>query len=371
MFIKKIYLKNFRNFDEILINLNKNLNIFIGKNGQGKTNLLESIYLLATASSHRTNIDSEMIKWDKESSIIQVILYKKEDEIKLSLIFEGSRKIIKINENPLTRISDLVGNINVVLFSPEDLQLVKGGPFYRRKFLDVEVSQVSTYYHHLLKKYEHILKQRNNLLKDIRERRDSKKESMLDIWDKQLVDIGTKVVKKRLEVVEKLKILARLAQRQITDGSENLNIEYEFSFNGKVEKDKVNFIFNNNLVNNRNREIKRGYTLFGPHRDDLILKINGMDVRKYGSQGQQRTVALALKMAELEFMKSETGEYPLLLLDDVFSELDNERKNKLLDIISDKIQTIITTTDLKDFKSFKLDLIKLFRVVGGKIIERR
>ena len=372
MYLEKILLKNFRNLNNLHFDLNPNLNFLIGNNGQGKTNFLEAIYLLGTARSHRTNIDREMVKWNKNTALAQIMLCKKDYNLKISLLLEGSKKNIKINNNPIEKVSELMGNLNVVLFSPEDLKLVKGSPKNRRKFLNLEVSQVNSYYHHLLNKYNHILKQRNNILKEIKEKKDKKKINMLEIWDEQLIEVGSKVIKKRLSVIDKLKILARLAQRQITNGKENLNLSYETGLKTKNLKNKeINVIFKDNLVNNRKREIKRGYTLFGPHRADLKLEINEIDVRRFGSQGQQRTVALALKLAELEFMKSETGEYPVLLLDDVFSELDKKRRNTLLNTITDKIQTFITSTDLRDINKFSPEKEQVFIVKDGKIEKGR
>ena len=371
MYLEKILLKNFRNLNNINFDLNKNLNFFIGNNGQGKTNFLESIYLLGTARSHRTNIDREMVNWNENNALVQIMLAKRDYKLKISLLLEGSKKTIKINNTPLDKVSDLMGNLNVVLFSPEDLKLVKGSPQNRREFLNIEVSQVNSYYHHLLNKYNHVLKQRNNLLKEIKEKRNKEKINMLEIWDEQLVEIGSKIINKRLAVIDKLKILARLAQRQITNGKENLSISYETSLKGNIKNNKIKDIFKDNLINKREKEIRRGYTLFGPHRADLKLEINDIDVRRYASQGQQRTVALALKLAELEFMKSETGEYPVLLLDDVFSELDKKRRNTLLKTITDKIQTFITSTDLNDISKFSPDKEQVFIVKEGKIEKGR
>lgn len=372
MYIEKILLKNYRNIDNTYLNLDPNLNIFIGNNGQGKTNLLEAVYLMATTESHRTNRDSELIQWDKESALVQLKLIKTDYDLTISYKIEGRNKQIKVNKNPLEKISDLVGNLNVILFSPEDLKIVKGGPSNRRKFLDLEISQVNPYYYHLLKEYDHIVKQRNNLLKKMYNK-NNRDLDLLEVWDDKLAEKGAKIIYKRLEVLNKLKILARLAQRKLTSGQENLNIEYESTLNVNKdnEKEEINKIFLDKLKRDRESEFDRGYTLSGPHRDDLLFKINEMNVRKYGSQGQQRTVALALKLAELEFMKSESGEYPVLLLDDVFSELDKNRRNTLLSIINDKIQTLITTTDSEDIESLIKDKKNnIYTVKLGEIKKR-
>ncbi len=372
MYIEKLLLKNYRNIKKTYLDLNSNLNIFIGDNGQGKTNLLEAVYLIATTESHRTNRDSELIQWDNENALVQLKLIKNNHDLTISYKIEGRNKKIKINKNPLEKISDLVGNLNVILFSPEDLKIVKGSPSNRRKFLDLEISQVNPYYYHLLKEYKHILKQRNKLLKKMynKNKRDL---DLLEVWDNKLSEKGSKIIYKRFQVLNKLKILARLAQRKLTSGKENLNIKYESTLkvNKKNEKKEIKNIFLKRLKQKREKEFERGYTLSGPHRDDLILKINEINVRKYGSQGQQRTVALALKLAELEFMKSESGEYPVLLLDDVFSELDKNRRNTLLSIINDRIQTLISTTDLKDIdKLLKKNSNNIYNVKNG-VIEKR
>jgi DNA replication and repair protein RecF len=366
MYLKKILLKDYRNLSYSFLEPDPTLNILMGYNGQGKTNFLEAIYLLGTGSSHRTNLDRELINWQKDRSLIQALLMKKDQSLKLSIIITENRKQIEINNTPVSKISGLFGNLNVVLFSPEDLNLVKGGPANRRKFLDIEISQVNSYYNYLLNRYNHILKQRNNLLKGLRERK-KKQEDLLPIWDEKLVEFGSKIMLKRMEVVEKLRILSRLTQRQISDGSENLVIEYEPGVTDKtVEEEGIAAIFKHDLVSSRDMEISRGYTLTGPHRDELILKINNIDVRKYGSQGQQRTTALALKLAELEFMKSEIGEYPILLLDDVFSELDEKRRGTLLGLIAERIQTFITTTDIDNIKEIK-EPYQIFKFSEGKI----
>jgi len=372
MYLERILCRNFRNFDELVLDLNPNLNIFLGANGQGKTNFLEAIYLMASATSHRSSISSELIKWDEDEALVQLLLNKRDGKLKLAMRLDTSGRKVELNDNPLSKVKDLLGYLNAVLFSPEDLKLVKEGPSHRRDFINLEISQVSRYYNHLLSKYEHILKQRNNLLKNIRDRKNTDK-NMLMIWDEQLSTIGTKIILKRIEVVDKLKILARLSHRQITEGRESLELEYDNSlkaFSKKMGEAELRELFNKNLVENRDREINRGYTVVGPHRDDLILKVNEMDLRKYGSQGQQRTAALALKLAELEFMKSETGEYPVLLLDDVFSELDSLRRKALIDIIANKIQTIITATDGENLSGLKNNSYNIYHVKNG-IIKKR
>ena len=372
MYLERVLCRNFRNFEELMIDLNPNLNIFLGANGQGKTNFLESIYLMATANSHRSSITSEMISWEKEKALVQLLLSRREGKIKLAMRLDKSGRQVEINDNPLDKVKELLGYLNAVLFSPEDLKLVKEGPSHRREFIDLEISQVSRYYNHLLSKYDHILKQRNNLLKSIRDGKSSDRE-MLSVWDEQIAAVGSKIILKRIEVINKLKILARLSQRKITEGRENLELEYDISLNNFSEKlgeAELRELFIDSLIAKRDQEISRGYTVIGPHRDDIILKLNEMDLRKYGSQGQQRTAALSLKLAELEFMKSETGEYPVLLLDDVFSELDGLRRKALINIIADKIQTIITATDGENLSGLKNNSYNVYQVKKGRIKKR-
>jgi len=372
MHLERVLCRNFRNFNELILDLNPNLNIFLGANGQGKTNFLESIYLMATANSHRSSISSEMINWKEDKALVQLLLKRREGKIKLAMRLEKGGRVVEINDNPLDKVKELLGYLNAVLFSPEDLKLVKEGPSHRRDFIDLEISQVSRYYNHLLSKYDHILKQRNNLLKSIRDGKSTDRE-MLAVWDEQLAVVGSKIILKRIEVIDKLKILARLSQRKITEGRENLELEYDISLNNfskKMGEAELRELFIDELINKRDQEISRGYTVVGPHRDDLILKVNDMDLRKYGSQGQQRTAALSLKLAELEFMKSETGEYPVLLLDDVFSELDGLRRKALINIIADKIQTIITATDGENLSGLKNNSYNVYQVKKGRIKKR-
>jgi len=226
MHLERVLCRNFRNFEEMMIDLNPNLNIFLGANGQGKTNFLEAIYLMATAKSHRSSRTSEMISWEQDKALVQLLLKRREGKIKLAMRLEKGGSQVEINDNPLDKVKELLGYLNAVLFSPEDLKLVKEGPSHRRDFIDLEISQVSRYYNHLLSKYDHLLKQRNNLLKSIRDGRSTDRE-MLSVWDEQLAAVGSKIILKRIEVIDKLKILARLSQRKITEGREKLELEYD------------------------------------------------------------------------------------------------------------------------------------------------
>lgn len=366
MRIKQISLHNYRNYTALSLSFTHNLNIFLGQNAQGKTNIIEAIYYAAMGHSHRTTIDHDLILWEKPQAKVNLTFERMMVENKLSFNFstEKSKEII-YNEHPIKQ-KDLIGIINVVLFSPEDLSLIKGAPSGRRRFIDIEISQASPIYYKQLVKYNRIIAQRNMLLKKIKERKSSK--DLLESWDTQLAVIASDLVLKRLDAIKKLNMLANLMHRKISKNKESLEISYVVSgLEDNIVPENLNTWYNNKLSETREIDIIRGNTSIGPHRDDIILKVNNINLRSFGSQGQQRTGVLALKLAELEFIKSETGEYPVLLLDDVMSELDANRREQLLLFIRDKIQTFITATDLNYFP--KESLGKYYHVVAGKIVE--
>ncbi|MEC9489151.1 MAG: DNA replication/repair protein RecF, partial [Halanaerobium sp.] len=285
----------------------------------------------------------------------------------ISISYQPGSKEVKIDDNPLERLSDLLGYLNVVIFTPDDLQLVKGSPSVRRNFINNEISQVDPVYNHRLHKYNRVLRQRNNLLKEIGSKR--KKEDELLAWDIQLVELGSRIIQKRFAVLHKLNPLARLMQRKITFGQEELALDYQVDLevNYQTPLSEIKDKFLALLERERTEELRRGITLYGPHRDDIKIESNEIDMRKYGSQGQQRTCVLALKLAELEFMKSERGEYPLLLLDDVFSELDALRREHLIKVIKDRVQTFITGTESNIIEFFPQNS-KIFQVSEGRIM---
>lgn len=365
MRVKKISLHNYRNYESLILDFKDNLNIFIGQNAQGKTNIIESIYYAAMGHSHRTNTDSELIRWEQPQAKVKLLFERMSIENKLSFLFstEQRREII-YNEHPIKQ-RDLIGAINVVLFSPEDLSLIKGAPAGRRKFLDNEISQASPTYYKQLLKYNRIIAQRNMLLKKIKERKS--KPDLLESWDAQLSVIAADVVKKRLEAVKKLNMLANLMHRRISMNKENLEVSYIMAGTENLVPQELIIWYNNKLKESRELDILRGSTGVGPHRDDIMLKVNNINLRSFGSQGQQRTGVLALKLAELEFIKSETGEYPVLLLDDVMSELDVNRREQLLIFIKEKIQTFITATDRSYFPQNHVG--RYYHVVAGQIVE--
>ena len=358
MRIEGLYLKEFRNYETLELVSDKNITLLIGDNAQGKTNILESIFLLATGRSHRTNNDQELVRWGKAFFNVKARFFRMGSEHTLEIRYsEQPRKKDILLDGMENKLRDMFGQITTVFFSPEDLLLIKGMPALRRRFLDLEISQVNPAYYRYLQQYARVLSQRNNMLRLIREKKEH--ENMLDIWDAQLADIGRKIISKRIDAIKKLSILARLMHRKITDGKEELNIQYKSPYEYVNNADNAKEIMEQNLKKNRQQDIARTNTSVGPHRDDLLLSVNGYNLRVFGSQGQQRTGVLALKLAELEYMKSETGEYPILLLDDVLSELDGERRKYLIESIKDRVQTFITTTgtDDLDVPHNKIDIV--------------
>jgi len=365
MKVNKIILKNFRNYVNLTLNFTHSINIFIGENAQGKTNILEAIYYAAMGHSHRTNTDNELIRWQQDSASINIFFSRLNVENSLLFKFNTQQKKEIITNNFPIKPKELVGLLNIVLFSPEDLMLIKGMPNMRRRFLDMEISQVSPTYYQQLLKYNRIVSQRNTLLKKIREQKE--KPEMLDAWDEQLALIGSKIVQKREITIKKIAMLANLMHRKITDNKENLTVVYHKHDIDIKNIDNLAEEYSSKLLKLRQNDIWRGSTSVGPHRDDLILSVNGINLRTFGSQGQQRTGVLALKLAELEFIKSETGEYPVLLLDDVMSELDASRREHLIAFIQDRIQTFITATEKKYFPDNNFG--KFHKVVNGTVME--
>jgi DNA replication and repair protein RecF len=356
MYIESVTLKNFRNYEDKTVDFKDGLNIVIGKNASGKTNLLESVYCSGIGKSPRTNKAREMIRWGSDNAYIKVILKKQYSRhIVEYFIDSADKKIIKIDSIPLVKQSEILGMLNIVFFSPDEMKLIKESPQERRRFSDISLSQQNKKYLFSLSKYNNILAQRNKLLK---ESRDIKAlPEMLYGWDVQLAEYGAYIIAKRYEFVEKIQVFAKKIHSEITDEKENLELEYESNVE-RSETDKMKEIFFQKLRANLEKDMNLLYTSFGSHRDDIAIKINGIDVRKYGSQGQQRTVALSLKLAEIYLFESEVGEKPVLLLDDVLSELDASRRQKLMEL-SSGLQTIITCTD------FDMDLERNTVLIGG------
>ena len=361
MHAAEIFLKDWRNISEINFRPDAAINIFLGRNAQGKTNILEAINF-ATLLRSRAGKEFELIRWGQGAAIIRIKFFKTgvSHELAIEISAERRRRIF-LDANPI-RPRELIGKLNSVLFSPEDLFMFKGSPIGRRKFLDAQISQASPIYFMDLLKYNRIVEQRNVLLKKIRD--GSAKANELDLWDTQLAFAAEKVLSKRLSSVRKLNSLANAAQQKISSQSENLSIVYEMR--GLDSEEDIAEQFFKLLRTKRADDIRNGSTSKGPHRDDLKFFVNGRELKIFGSQGQLRTVALALKLSELQFLKLETGEYPLLLLDDVMSELDADRREMLLEFLRrEKIQTLITATDRAYFppKSFG----KIFSVEAGEL----
>lgn len=356
MELEALYLYNFTNYAFLEYHVNSYLNFFVGNNAQGKSNLLDSIYFLSFGSSSRYPRDLDLVKWGTQGFQIAAKVKSKSQHFNLKITYQKGKKELFINEYKVKKLTEFIGLFNVVFFSPDDLLLVKGSPALRRKYLDSEITQVSPQYYSYLQQYQKLLTQRNNLLKEIKQSKSS--VDNLSIWDEQLIKIGARILAKRLEMHRRLKPLARLAHRRLSSAQEELEINYLSSLdidlkNPHLELKDLEAYFRQGLKQGLEEDIYRGYTAVGPHRDDFELKINGVNVKTFGSQGQQRTAALSLKLAELEFMYSETGEYPVLLLDDVLSELDRHRREQLLAAVTDRIQTFITCTET-DFVSPKL-----------------
>lgn len=357
MYVESLNIYNYRNYDELLITFDKNTNILYGDNAQGKTNILEAIYMAATTKSHRGSKDKEIIKIGQEESHIQLCLKKSDINHKIDVhLRKNKNKGVAIDGLPIRRTTELFGLLNVIFFSPEDLSIIKSGPSERRRFLDMELCQLSRLYYQNLATYYKILNQRNNLLKQIVYNKSLM--DTLDVWDSQLVDYGKKVIKERKNFISMLNDIIKDIHLKLTSGKENLEIIYD---NNVDEED-----FDKSLKQKIEMDLNYTSTQSGPHRDDIIFMINGIDARKYGSQGQQRTVALSLKMAEIRLVKNVINDNPILLLDDVMSELDEKRREALLDEIKD-IQTIITCTGYDEFIKERVVINKVYNVINGTI----
>ncbi len=358
MIIQSLELKNFRNYEEAKISFSPGVNILYGDNAQGKTNVLESVYVGATSHSHRAGRDREMIRFGQEEAHIKYFVEKRGMVDRIDMHLKANRaKGIAVNGVPLKRSSDLFGMINVVFFSPEDLNIIKAGPSERRRFLDMELCQLDRVYMSSLANYNKVIKQRNKLLKEMEFHADWR--DTLQVWDEQLLRYGRQVIAGRQAFAEELSGIVRTLHYSITGGKENLTLTYEP--NTTAEN------FEKNLAANREREIKARMSLTGPHRDDLGFRVGEMDIRAFGSQGQQRTAALSLKLSELEIVKKKRGEYPVLLLDDVLSELDAGRQEKLLDSI-ENVQTLLTCTGVDEFVRNRFPVNQIFKVTKGCIV---
>ncbi len=362
MWLETLQLKHFRNYNQLDIEFHQGLNIFLGENAQGKTNIIESIYFLALTRSHRTRTDKDLLQFQEKELSIHGLLHRTSGSIPLDINLTERGRVTKINHLKQAKLSNYIGQMNVVLFAPEDLQLIKGAPVLRRKFIDVELGQIKPLYLSDLSNYHHVLKQRNSYLKAA-EKIDM---DFLSVLDHQLADYGSRVIQHRLDFLKKLEKFGNEKVRDISNHKEKLTIDYQSSISFT---EPVNLVdkFLTELEKSRKRDLFKKNTGVGPHRDDIAFFINDMNAH-YGSQGQHRSLVLSLKLAEIELMREVTREYPILLLDDVMSELDNSRQLKLLETITDTIQTFITTTSLDHLQQLP-DSLKIFRVNNGKIVE--
>lgn len=337
MYIKKVKLENFRNYDNLDIEFKKDFNLIYGNNAQGKTNILEAIYLSAIGKSFQTNKDNEMIKIGKEKAKVEIEYETKDREGKITVEI-AEKKTFFINGIKQKKISDIIGKINIVLFYPDNIDIIKGGPAERRRFLDIMISQLKPNYIHILNKYLKTLEQRNAYLKQIKF--DNKSKDMLEIWDESLSGLSYQIYTYRSEYIQKIKEKIKVIHNKITNcGQQDEKIEISFISSGKTQKE-----YYENLIKNRENDIRKGYTSTGSHRDDFEIIINDKKVNIYGSQGQQRTSVLSLKLTELNIIQDEIGEPPILLLDDFMSELDENRRNNLTNAIENN-QVFITCTD--------------------------
>lgn len=359
MFIKQVSLRNFRNYREQTVLLENGLNVLAGKNASGKTNFAESVYCGALGKSPRTSKDKEMINWGCDFARIDIKVAKKYRDFDITLIIDDKdKKRLSIGGIPCSKMSELIGVLNVVYFSPDEIKMIKESPQERRRFVDISLCQQSKKYLYSLQKYNAVLAQRNKLLKSGLGQNTLKQT--LFVWDNQLASYGAYIIKKRYEFVKKLKDFAYNSHKFLTDGKENLSLSYECTLDD-ADENEIKDMFLQSLNAAFEKDVNLFYTTFGCHRDDLSIKIDDIDVRKFGSQGQQRSAALSLKFAEIDLFGDELGEKPVLLLDDVLSELDNTRREKLLQM-SSSLQTIITCTEFNENVPHTL-----YSVSGGKI----
>ena len=357
MFIESIELLNYRNYKQLHMDFHSGTNVLYGDNAQGKTNILEAVYVCSTTKSHKGSKDKEIVRFGEEESHIKMTVRRDGIPYRIDMHLKKNRtKGVAVNGVPIKKASELFGIVNVIFFSPEDLNIIKNGPAERRRFLDLELCQLNKVYVYDLVQYNRVVVQRNKLLKEMDS--DPSLKETLNIWDSQLVRFGSELIRLRTRFVEELNELIREIHFHLSGEKEELEIRYEANVTPET--------FEAELSRNRNQELRQRLTLTGPHRDDLNFIVNGADIRKFGSQGQQRTAALSLKLSEIELVKRTVKDYPVLLLDDVLSELDGKRQEHLLSEIS-HIQTLITCTGLDEFVNSRFQMDKIFKIVEGTV----
>ncbi len=358
MYISTLKLEHFRNYDGLELSFSRGTNLFYGDNAQGKTNILEAIYFCGTTRSHRTSRDRELIRFDADEAHLRMEMTKKDIDYRIDMHLKKARaKGIAINGIAIRKAQELIGLGHFVFFSPEDLGIIKNGPSERRRFLDMELCQLDQIYVSSLADYNKVLLQRNKLLKDLTFR--PQDIDTLDIWDEQLVRYGSSLIRSREKFVEKLSEIILPIHEKLSGGREKICVDYEKN----VSADE----FARTLAAARDKDLYLKSTETGPHRDDLSFTVNGIDIRHFGSQGQQRSAALSLKLAEIELVKEATGDIPVLLLDDVLSELDTNRQHYLLDSIGE-IQTFITCTGLEEYEKSPVQIDRIFHVDNGSVV---
>ena len=356
MFIESIELLNYRNYKQLHMDFHSGTNVLYGDNAQGKTNILEAVYVCSTTKSHKGSKDKEIVRFGEEESHIKMTVRRDGIPYRIDMHLKKNRtKGVAVNGVPIKKASELFGIVNVIFFSPEDLNIIKNGPAERRRFLDLELCQLNKVYVYDLVQYNRVVVQRNKLLKEMDS--DPSLKETLNIWDSQLVRFGSELIRLRTRFVEELNELIREIHFHLSGEREELEIRYEPNVTPET--------FEAELSRNRNQELRQRLTLTGPHRDDLNFIVNGADIRKFGSQGQ-RTAALSLKLSEIELVKRTVKDYPVLLLDDVLSELDGKRQEHLLSEIS-HIQTLITCTGLDEFVNSRFQMDKIFKIVEGTV----
>lgn len=364
LLIKELELVNYTNYARQHISFSPHINILIGANAQGKSNLIDSVFFLGFARSHCYPNDATLIRWGQSFFRLKGLIQNRQGLTTIEHAVKKGQKIIKVNGSPLTKIKDLLGQFTTIIFTPDDLTLLKGGPELRRKFLNRKLIQLSPVYYDYSLNYQRVLQQRNTLLK-----KGTINPAELEIWDEKLSYYGSLIINARHQLLTKLAPTAQEIHSQLTGGQEKLLIRYEPNIGvNKIIPSDIRAALQQNLTDKLEQDLKRGYTSVGPHRDDFSCLINDADARIFASQGQQRTAVLTLKLAMLKLMAEMTGEYPVLLLDDVFSELDQYRREYLLNTVSQTIQTIITATELGSWEGQGIKAAKIFTVCQGKII---
>lgn len=363
MYIKEVDLIQFRNIDKMHLKFNNEINIFIGKNGQGKTNIIESFYYLSLCRSFRSRHINQVIKFNQEFSKIHSLIYANKRDVDLEIILTNKSKKARVNRNDVSKVSDFVGYLNVVVFTPDDLSLVKDGPNVRRKLLNEELSKVSPIYLYSLNKYNQLLKERNAFLKVMKEK-NMKQDLFLDTLNEQIVNSSIVIMQKRDKFIKELSLLANDIYQKIAKNDEYIEFKYK-TFTKTYDSKEILAMYDKKLAH----DLFTCTTNIGIHKDDVLILLNGKDASYYASQGQQRTIVLSMKIALVELIKKEIGEYPVLLLDDVLSELDDHRKLTLLSLLDHQIQTFITTTSIQDIDFNKINTAKIFEIENGKVKE--